>query len=66
MRAIVLRTVRAFRVNPRLRQVISSELPESVIGAPEFDAWVAEAMGVYLEMNRDKITLRDTNHSSES
>ena len=61
VRAIVLRTVRAFRVNPRLRQVIVSELPENVIGSSEFDGWVAEAIGVYFEMNRDKLKPRDAN-----
>ena len=55
VRAIVARTVRAFRVNPRLRQVIVEELPESVIGSTEFDAWFADALGAYFEHHRDHV-----------
>jgi AcrR family transcriptional regulator len=55
VRAVVVRTVRAFRVNPRLRQIIVEELPESVIGSTEFDAWFAEALGAYFEFHRDHV-----------
>jgi AcrR family transcriptional regulator len=60
VRAVVQRAVRAFRVNPRLRQVIVSELPESVIASSEFDAWIAEALAAYLEVHRDELRPRDT------
>jgi AcrR family transcriptional regulator len=62
VRAIVMRTVRAFRVNPRLRDVITKELPENVIGSDEFDAWMAEAIRIYFEVNHDKVRpARDAN-----
>ncbi len=60
VRAVVVRTVRAFRVNPRLREVIVQELPESVIGSSEFDAWFAEALAAYFELHKDKVRPRDT------
>jgi AcrR family transcriptional regulator len=60
LRAVVIRTVRAFRVNPRLRQVIVEELPENVIGSSDFDAWFAEALAFYFDMHRDKVRPRDT------
>src|ERR1700690_3202449 len=60
IRAIVVRTVRAFRVNPRLREVITGELPEAVIGSSDFDAWFAEAIAIYFELHRDEVRPRDT------
>jgi AcrR family transcriptional regulator len=60
IRAVVVRTVRAFRVNPRLRQVIIDELPENVIGSSDFDTWFAEALAFYFEMHKGKVRPRDT------
>jgi AcrR family transcriptional regulator len=60
VRAVVVRTVRAFRVNPRLRKVIVDELPENVIESSEFDAWFSEALAFYFEFHKDKVRPRDT------
>jgi AcrR family transcriptional regulator len=59
IRAVAMRTVRAFRVNPRLRDVITSELPENALASTDFDRELAKAIEAYLAFHRDRV--RPTN-----
>ncbi len=56
---VVGRAVRAFRLNPRLREVITSQLPEALMGTAEFDAWLATAIEAYLVFHREKVRPTD-------
>jgi len=53
--AASLRTVRAFRVRPRLREVLVDELPENVLDSVDFDTGLAEMVRAFLEHHRDRI-----------
>src|SRR5258706_7696527 len=59
IRAAALRTVRAFRVNPRLRDVIVSELPESALDSSDFDRELANAIEQYLAFHRARVRPKD-------
>jgi AcrR family transcriptional regulator len=55
LRAVAMRSVRGFRVNPRLRQVIVSELPESAFASSDFDNELANAIEQYLRYHHDEV-----------
>ncbi len=59
VRGVVTRSVRAFRLDARLRAVILDELPVSLYDTHEFDAMFDEALRFYLDFHRDRI--RPTN-----
>jgi AcrR family transcriptional regulator len=57
--AVSLQTVRAFRVSPRLREVLVDELPENVLDSADFDTGLAEMIKAFLEFHRDAIRACD-------
>jgi AcrR family transcriptional regulator len=56
---VARQTVRAFRVNPRLRQVIVAELPESLLETSDFDEGFTLGLVAFLEHHRERVRPRD-------
>jgi AcrR family transcriptional regulator len=59
IRLVALQTVRAFRVNPRLRRVIVSELPESLLDSSDFDRGFTLGLEAFLDHHRARVRPRD-------
>jgi len=52
---VVERSVRAFRLQPRLREIILLEMPAHLFDTREFDDLFAEALRYYFEFHRERI-----------
>jgi AcrR family transcriptional regulator len=52
---VVVRAVRALRIDPRLRDVILEEMPTDVFDTRDFDGMLEDALRMYFEFNAAKI-----------
>jgi AcrR family transcriptional regulator len=59
VRVVALQTVRAFRVEPRLRQVIVADLPESLLDTSDFDEGFTYALQAFLGHHRERVRPTD-------
>lgn len=59
VRGVVRRAVRAFRLHPRLREVILLEMPVALFDTSEFDVMLAEALRYYFAFKADEIRLKN-------
>jgi AcrR family transcriptional regulator len=59
VRGVVRRAVRAFRLNPRLREVILLEMPPTLFDTTDFDTMLAEALRYYFAFKADEIRLKN-------
>jgi AcrR family transcriptional regulator len=59
VRGVVTRAVRAFRMSPRLREVIMLEMPAQLFDTTEFDTMLAEALRFYFQYNVAQLRLKN-------
>jgi AcrR family transcriptional regulator len=59
VRGVVLRAVRAFRLNVRLREVILLEMPVALFDTTEFDTMLLEALRYYFLFKQEEIGLEN-------
>jgi AcrR family transcriptional regulator len=59
VRGVVQRAVRAFRLNPRLREVILLEMPRTLFETTDFDAMLAEALRYYFAFKAGEIRIQN-------
>ncbi len=59
VRGVMQRAVRAFRLNPRLREVILVEMPVHLFDTTDFDTMLQEALRFYFQYNADQIRLKN-------
>jgi AcrR family transcriptional regulator len=59
VRGVVLRAVRAFRLNPRLREVILLEMPATLFDSRDFDDMLADALRYYFAFKAEELRLEN-------